>query len=77
MLQFYTVLVVLMKELMMCHCRDFTVSCSEDITIDRENPLWHYYFLCGVKGIQVRCVNYSALSICSCGTVVHGIVSDF
>lgn len=35
-------------------CRDFTVLCSEEITIDRENPKWHYYFLCGVKGIQVR-----------------------
>ncbi|CAG05542.1 unnamed protein product, partial [Tetraodon nigroviridis] len=32
--------------------RDFTLSCSEEITIDRENPKWHYYFLCGVKGIQ-------------------------
>ncbi|XP_028263562.1 N-acetylgalactosamine kinase isoform X2 [Parambassis ranga] len=31
---------------------DFTVSCSEDIAIDRDNPKWYYYFLCGVKGIQ-------------------------
>lgn len=31
---------------------DFTVSCSEDIAIDRDNPKWFYYFLCGVKGIQ-------------------------
>ncbi|XP_029289333.1 N-acetylgalactosamine kinase [Cottoperca gobio] len=34
--------------------KDFTVSCSEDISIDRENPKWHYYFLCGVKGIQEK-----------------------
>ncbi|XP_070686196.1 N-acetylgalactosamine kinase [Pempheris klunzingeri] len=33
---------------------DFTVSCSEDIAIDRENPKWYYYFLCGVKGIQEK-----------------------
>uniref|UniRef100_A0A4W4GCR7 N-acetylgalactosamine kinase n=1 Tax=Electrophorus electricus TaxID=8005 RepID=A0A4W4GCR7_ELEEL len=31
--------------------KDFTISVS-GITIDRENPQWHYYFLCGVKGIQ-------------------------
>ncbi|XP_036432000.1 N-acetylgalactosamine kinase [Colossoma macropomum] len=31
--------------------KDFSVSVSE-ITIDRENPQWHYYFLCGVKGVQ-------------------------
>lgn len=30
------------------------MSCSEEIAIDRENPKWHYYFLCGLKGIQVR-----------------------
>lgn len=34
--------------------RDFTLSCLEEIAIDRENPKWHYYFLCGLKGIQVR-----------------------
>lgn len=34
--------------------KDFTVSCSEDIAIDRDNPKWHYYFLCGVKGIQEK-----------------------
>ncbi|KAM9854364.1 N-acetylgalactosamine kinase [Aulostomus maculatus] len=33
---------------------DFSVSCSEDIAIDRDNPRWHYYFLCGVKGIQEK-----------------------
>ncbi|KAK2867411.1 hypothetical protein Q8A67_025528 [Cirrhinus molitorella] len=31
--------------------KDFTVS-VDGISIDRENPQWHYYFLCGVKGIQ-------------------------
>lgn len=25
-----------------------------EIAIDRENPQWHNYFLCGVKGVQVR-----------------------
>lgn len=40
-------------------CRDFTVSCSEDIAIDRDNPKWYYYFLCGVKGIKVK-YNYSS-----------------
>ncbi|XP_029009053.1 N-acetylgalactosamine kinase [Betta splendens] len=34
--------------------KDFTVSCSEAIAIDRDNPKWHYYFLCGVKGIQEK-----------------------
>ncbi|XP_068169222.1 N-acetylgalactosamine kinase [Antennarius striatus] len=34
--------------------KDFSVSCSEAIVIDRENPMWHYYFLCGVKGIQEK-----------------------
>ncbi|XP_022611923.1 N-acetylgalactosamine kinase isoform X1 [Seriola dumerili] len=34
--------------------KDFTVSCLEDIAIDRDNPKWHYYFLCGVKGIQEK-----------------------
>ncbi|MEQ2164025.1 hypothetical protein GOODEAATRI_002232, partial [Goodea atripinnis] len=32
--------------------QDFKVPCSEEIVIDREDPKWHYYFLCGVKGIQ-------------------------
>ncbi|XP_076863539.1 N-acetylgalactosamine kinase isoform X2 [Brachyhypopomus gauderio] len=31
--------------------KDFTTSINE-VTIDRENPQWYYYFLCGVKGIQ-------------------------
>lgn len=35
--------------------KDYEVSCSEDIAIDRDNPMWHYYFLCGVKGIQETC----------------------
>ena len=33
--------------------RDFRVSGTEEIYIDKDNPQWHYYFLCGVKGIQV------------------------
>uniref|UniRef100_A0A8C5EQ27 Galactokinase 2 n=1 Tax=Gouania willdenowi TaxID=441366 RepID=A0A8C5EQ27_GOUWI len=32
--------------------QDYMVSCSADIFIDRNNPKWHYYFLCGVKGVQ-------------------------
>ncbi|KAK1144178.1 N-acetylgalactosamine kinase-like isoform X1 [Acipenser oxyrinchus oxyrinchus] len=30
---------------------DFTSRIS-DIHIDKTKPLWHYYFLCGLKGIQ-------------------------
>ncbi|XP_043083640.1 N-acetylgalactosamine kinase [Puntigrus tetrazona] len=30
--------------------KDFTVS-VDGISIDRDNPQWHYYFLCGVRGI--------------------------
>ena len=33
--------------------RDFRVSGTEEIYIDKDNPQWHYYFLCGVEGIQV------------------------
>lgn len=33
---------------------DFTVPCAEEISIDRDNPKWYYYFLCGVKGIQEK-----------------------
>lgn len=51
-------------------CSDFTVSCSEDIAIDRDNPKWHYYFLCGVKGIQVRRVFCSSYSTVVCITVI-------
>ncbi|KAL0968677.1 hypothetical protein UPYG_G00270090 [Umbra pygmaea] len=31
--------------------KDVTVS-TEDIDINRDDPQWHFYFLCGVKGIQ-------------------------
>lgn len=41
--------------------RDFSVSCSEEIAIDRDDPQWYYYFLCGVKGIQVSFVMSSIL----------------
>ncbi|KAK9516536.1 hypothetical protein VZT92_024459 [Zoarces viviparus] len=51
--------------------KDFTVSCSEDIAIDRENPKWHYYFLCGVKGIQEK-FGIAQLSGMSC--VVDGTI---
>ncbi|KAK0139028.1 N-acetylgalactosamine kinase [Merluccius polli] len=35
------------------HYKDFTVSVGAgEIEIDKDNPQWHYYFLCGVKGIQ-------------------------
>ncbi|XP_061577595.1 N-acetylgalactosamine kinase [Cololabis saira] len=32
--------------------QDFKVSCTTEIVIDRGNPKWYNYFLCGVKGIQ-------------------------
>ncbi|XP_024911969.1 N-acetylgalactosamine kinase [Cynoglossus semilaevis] len=51
--------------------KDFTVSCSEEITIDRNNPLWYYYFLCGVKGIQEK-FGIACLSGMSC--VVEGTI---
>ncbi|KAM9808367.1 N-acetylgalactosamine kinase [Neosynchiropus ocellatus] len=50
---------------------DFSVSCSEDIAIDRDNPKWYYYFLCGVKGIQEH-LGISTLSGMSC--VVDGTI---
>ncbi|KAM7414786.1 hypothetical protein PAMA_019548 [Pampus argenteus] len=50
---------------------DFTVSCSEDIAIDRDNPKWHYYFLCGVRGIQEK-FGIAPLSGMSC--VVDGTI---
>ncbi|KAM3870697.1 N-acetylgalactosamine kinase [Diretmus argenteus] len=51
--------------------KDFTVPCTEDIGIDRDNPQWHYYFLCGVKGIQESC-GIGCLSGMSC--VVEGTI---
>ncbi|XP_064785232.1 N-acetylgalactosamine kinase isoform X1 [Oncorhynchus masou masou] len=43
--------------------KDFTVS-SEDIEIDKDNPQWYYYFLCGVKGIQVSHVDSAYYFLC-------------
>uniref|UniRef100_A0A3P9KR80 Galactokinase 2 n=1 Tax=Oryzias latipes TaxID=8090 RepID=A0A3P9KR80_ORYLA len=34
--------------------KDYKVSCSEDIAINKDDPKWYYYFLCGVKGIQEK-----------------------
>ncbi|KAM4553325.1 N-acetylgalactosamine kinase [Fundulus diaphanus] len=51
--------------------QDFKVSCSEEIVIDRENPKWYYYFLCGVKGIQEK-FGIARLAGMSC--VVDGTV---
>lgn len=51
--------------------KDFSVSCSKDIAIDRDNPKWHYYFLCGVKGIQEK-FGLSSLAGMSC--VLDGTV---
>lgn len=50
---------------------DYSVSCSEDIAIDRDNPKWYYYFLCGVKGIQENCsiTNLAGMSCVVDGTV--------
>ncbi|XP_061138785.1 N-acetylgalactosamine kinase [Syngnathus typhle] len=33
---------------------NIAVSTSEEIVIDKNNPKWYYYFLCGVKGIQEK-----------------------
>ncbi|XP_072290817.1 N-acetylgalactosamine kinase [Eucyclogobius newberryi] len=50
---------------------DYGVSCTEDIAIDRDNPKWYYYFLCGVKGIQenVGLTNLAGMSCVVDGTV--------
>ncbi|XP_046889574.1 N-acetylgalactosamine kinase [Hypomesus transpacificus] len=50
--------------------KDFTVS-SKDIRINQDNPQWHYYFLCGVKGVQDH-LGLSPLAGMRC--VVDGIV---
>ncbi|XP_067091636.1 N-acetylgalactosamine kinase isoform X1 [Osmerus mordax] len=50
--------------------KDFTVS-SKDLRIDQDNPQWHYYFLCGVKGVQDH-LGLSPLAGMRC--VVDGIV---
>ncbi|XP_016373288.1 N-acetylgalactosamine kinase [Sinocyclocheilus rhinocerous] len=43
--------------------KDFTVS-VDGIFIDRENPQWHYYFLCGVRGIQEHLSLSSLAGMC-------------
>ncbi|XP_052399908.1 N-acetylgalactosamine kinase [Carassius gibelio] len=43
--------------------KDFTVS-VDGISIDRENPQWHYYFLCGVRGIQEHLSLSSLAGMC-------------
>lgn len=50
--------------------KDFTVS-ADGISIDRENPQWHYYFLCGVKGLQEHLSLSSLAGICC---VVDGTI---
>ncbi|KAM4619513.1 N-acetylgalactosamine kinase [Polymixia lowei] len=51
--------------------KDFTVSCKEDIAIDRDNPQWYYYFLCGVKGIQE---NFGITRLAGMRCVVDGTI---
>ncbi|KAI5627032.1 N-acetylgalactosamine kinase, partial [Silurus asotus] len=50
--------------------KDFTVSVCE-ISIDPKNPQWHYYFLCGVKGVQEQ-LSLSPLAGIRC--VVDGTI---
>ncbi|KAF7702081.1 N-acetylgalactosamine kinase [Silurus meridionalis] len=50
--------------------KDFAVSVCE-ITIDPKNPQWHYYFLCGVKGVQEQ-LSLSPLAGIRC--VVDGTI---
>ncbi|XP_016097081.1 N-acetylgalactosamine kinase-like [Sinocyclocheilus grahami] len=50
--------------------KNFTVS-VDGISIDRENPQWHYYFLCGVRGIQEH-LSLSSLAGMCC--VVDGTI---
>ncbi|KAJ8247843.1 hypothetical protein GJAV_G00251150 [Gymnothorax javanicus] len=49
---------------------DYCVSAG-DLKIDRENPQWQYYFLCGVKGVQEH-LGISALAGMQC--MVDGTV---
>ncbi|XP_017261318.1 N-acetylgalactosamine kinase [Kryptolebias marmoratus] len=51
--------------------QDFTMSCSEDIAIDRDNPRWYYYFLCGVKGIQEK---FGIVTLAGMSCVVDGTI---
>lgn len=50
--------------------KDFTAS-AQSISIDKENPQWYYYFLCGVKGIQEHLGLPSLTGMCC---VVDGTV---
>uniref|UniRef100_A0A8C2GDP9 Galactokinase 2 n=1 Tax=Cyprinus carpio TaxID=7962 RepID=A0A8C2GDP9_CYPCA len=43
--------------------KDFSVS-VDGLSIDRENPQWHYYFLCGVRGIQEHLSLSSLAGMC-------------
>ncbi|CAL8356713.1 unnamed protein product [Lota lota] len=51
--------------------KDFRVSGTEEIDIDKDNPQWHYYFLCGVKGIQE---NFSIPNLVGMQCVVDGTI---
>lgn len=51
--------------------KDFSMSCSEGIFIDRENPKWYYYFLCGVKGIQEK---FGIAQLAGMSCVVDGTI---
>ncbi|XP_056595225.1 N-acetylgalactosamine kinase isoform X1 [Triplophysa dalaica] len=43
--------------------RGFSTS-AKSVSIDKENPQWHYYFLCGVKGIQEHLSLASLTGMC-------------
>ncbi|KAM6937252.1 N-acetylgalactosamine kinase [Xenentodon cancila] len=51
--------------------QDFRVSCSTDIVIDKGNPKWYYYFLCGVKGIQEK---FGVTSLAGMSCVIDGTI---
>ncbi|XP_040131542.1 N-acetylgalactosamine kinase isoform X3 [Ictidomys tridecemlineatus] len=51
---------------------DFSTS-ANNIQIDRTNPLWHNYFLCGFKGIQVELAEICAKSERYIGTEGGGM----
>ncbi|KAJ3596389.1 hypothetical protein NHX12_002796 [Muraenolepis orangiensis] len=51
--------------------KDSTVPGSETIYIDKDDPQWHYYFLCGVKGIQE---NFSMPNLVGMQCVVDGTI---
>ncbi|XP_028814037.1 N-acetylgalactosamine kinase [Denticeps clupeoides] len=50
--------------------KDFAAS-ADDLLVDRTDPQWHYYFLCGVRGIQEH---FSLAPLAGMKCVVDGTI---